>query len=108
MAECPWRANARISSRRAQGFFSRLKRSTRCALVSLISFSVSADALMAPLPDLRSFQFGPKKRKAHRLLWRWALPKNEYGLGSGFISQRDGCRLTATLTHFLAKNSHED
>src|SRR5262245_11628911 len=34
------------------------------------------------------------------------LNLNNCCLGSGFISQRDVCRLTATLTHLLAQNSH--
>ena len=53
----PLRANARISSRRSQEFFSRLSRSTFCALVSLISAIGPVFSGAKPL----------QKQKAHML-----------------------------------------
>src|ERR1700683_1543388 len=46
MEERPSRAKARISSIASQGFFSRLRRSALCALVS---FGAASSAMIAPL-----------------------------------------------------------
>src|SRR2546421_12684663 len=96
MAEKPWGAKLRISSRHSHGFFSRLSRSTFCALVS---------ACCAASTLIGSFQ-SKLARKSKRPIAALAMGlflnfNYECVLGNSAICQRhEG--LTTTNTHVLA------
>src|SRR3981081_162258 len=69
MESNPSRANCRISSRPSQGFLERLRRSTRCALVSVAVFVIDCLARLF-VPDC----FVPENKKpTARFIWRWVI-----------------------------------
>src|SRR4030081_931952 len=68
MESNPSRAKRRISSRPSHGFLERLRRSTRCALVSFAVFVIILALLL--VPDC----FVPENEKpTARFIWRWVI-----------------------------------
>src|ERR1700730_13693728 len=90
MESWPRRANSRISSRCSQGFFSRLRRSTRCAFVSFRS--VIRGPFLFLLTKLPSKDKKPTGQNSG--LWASKLNLQEK-LDSSAPLARDG-RLTTT------------
>src|ERR1700682_4872153 len=68
MESNPSRAKRRISSRPSHGFLERLRRSTRCALVSFAAFVINY------LARLLLTGFVPENKKpTARFIWRWVI-----------------------------------
>src|SRR5580704_3873985 len=80
----PSRAKRRISSRPSHGFLVRLRRSTRCAVVSL-AVVVGAVVVIEKL--------GENKKPTARLLWRWVDECRYYEILRSAASPRQCARM---------------